>query len=109
MKSLLAVSGSVLFVLAIAACALDAGPESGDNPATMSVDSSEIVTVPSELSPNASDSSCHITVTSCNPSSPTACFKGNCGASAQDEARTACVSECALQPSVCKKVTVTRC
>lgn len=111
MKSLLATCGAVLCV-AMTACAAVQEPESGDNPATMSVDSSEGVTVPPDLSFDTLkgngagneranvDNSCHVDLLTCpvqgrNPTAATFCSRGQCDAGeAVDLAISACKQVC---------------
>lgn len=111
MRSPLAISASMLCVLAMAACALDSDPESGDNPAKMSADSSEVVTAPPELSldgPN--QQSCHVRLTSCLDSVATACYNGHCvGNEAQVQAQPLCFQSCPNFFVCFNNIVVTRC
>jgi hypothetical protein len=119
MRSLLAASGSMLCVL-MAACALDNAPENADDPATTSVDSSEIETIPPELSFEALDGtaagdnsldgykSCHVSLLSCydphyHPPVATFCKKGHCDdKEAYKQAYKLCKEYC--RESACKRI-----
>jgi hypothetical protein len=117
MRSLLAISGSMLCVLVMTACAVDDEPASRDNPAATSADPSEIVEVPPELSFDALDEAatssdeCKVRLESCfegKPPHATLCFKGHCkGDEAYDKAEEMCADHC--NRGQCKKLRVKHC
>jgi hypothetical protein len=133
MRSLLAISGSMLCVLVMTACAIDDEPASRDNPAATSADPSEIVEVPPELSFDALDEAatgdeytgdgdkddadtdtkkeCKVRMESCfegKPPHATYCFTGDCkGDEAYKKAKYLCGKHC--KKGQCNKLTVKHC
>jgi len=133
-RSLLVASGAALCVLAMTACAADDGSGSGDNPATISAESSEVM-VPDELSfdalhgPMTGDEStygddgdgghgekkCQVELVSCkdhrDKGKPTATFCVKDGSYCKDdetckEAERLCKTLC--KPHECKNIKVVK-
>jgi hypothetical protein len=127
MRSLLAISGSMLCVLVMTACAIDDEPASRDNPAATSADPSQVVEVPPELSLDALDEAatggeypgdtdgdpkkCEVHWKSCQsgrPPYPEFCWTGDCYyKEAEKKAKEKCEKEC--PKGLCKKLEVHPC